>query len=157
MVYDLLDAYQLMYKKINYTGRDSNHELYTMAIPAFKLLAHDAFWILFQNRELMRAFSRKVASINTQSFPRATYWPTWLKNAITYRDHGLCGICCFDLTGTIAISHQVHIDHMVPISLKGTNDPTNLQILCNTCNLEKSNRSDNTSPARYIPWCLPAQ
>jgi hypothetical protein len=154
IVYDLLDTYQLTYGKINYTGRDSNYELYKAATPAFRLLAHDAFSILFQNRELMRDFSRLVATVNTQSFPRADYWPTWLREAIFYRDHGRCGICSCDLTGTIAIDRKVHIDHMIPISLRGTNDPTNLQILCDTCNLRKGNKNDDTS-VLHIPWHLP--
>lgn len=31
-----------------------------------------------------------------------------------------------------------HIDHILPIALGGTNDPTNLQLLCPKCNREKS-------------------
>lgn len=34
---------------------------------------------------------------------------------------------------------NLHIDHVVPLSKGGTNDESNLQVLCRTCNLKKSN------------------
>lgn len=35
---------------------------------------------------------------------------------------------------------KLHVDHIKPISLGGTNDLDNLQLLCQTCNLKKSNK-----------------
>ncbi|WP_425128878.1 HNH endonuclease [Burkholderia gladioli] len=102
----------------------------------------------------MQDFSRLIATIHDRQFTRPNYWPVWLKKAIFYRDHGRCGICNCDLTGLIAIDKEIHIDHMVPISLFGTNDPTNLQILCDSCNLKKGNRSADTSSIRHAPWKL---
>jgi len=154
MAYLILDAYNIKYDKKPFTGRDSNYELYGKVTCAFRPLAHDVFCILFSNRELMRQFSRVVASVNKRTFKRATYWPTWLKDALKNRDHGRCGICSCDLTGLIALDQEIHIDHMVPISQNGTNDPTNLQILCGPCNLKKGNRNDDTSSVRHIPWKL---
>jgi hypothetical protein len=34
----------------------------------------------------------------------------------------------------------LHIDHIRPVSLGGSNDPSNLQLLCARCNLSKYNR-----------------
>lgn len=36
-----------------------------------------------------------------------------------------------------SIKHGYHVDHIVPIALGGTNDKTNLQLLCQFCNLSK--------------------
>jgi len=34
---------------------------------------------------------------------------------------------------------MLEVDHITPVSRGGTNDPHNLQTLCRTCNLAKSN------------------
>ncbi len=154
MVYELLDAYDVKYERIEYSGRESNSLLYEMAISSFRPLAHDAFGILFQNRKLMRDFGRLISSVSNQLFPRANYWPSWLKDALVNREHGRCALCSCDLTGVIAIEKKIHIDHIIPISNFGTNDPTNLQILCEPCNLTKGNRNENTSAVRHVPWKL---
>lgn len=46
---------------------------------------------------------------------------------------GLCTGCLADLILT-----SYHIDHIMPLSKGGSNWPDNLQLLCPTCNLEKS-------------------
>jgi 5-methylcytosine-specific restriction endonuclease McrA len=46
---------------------------------------------------------------------------------------GRCALC-----GVILIpSVRPHVDHRIPISLRGTNERTNLQLLCAECNLGK--------------------
>lgn len=153
-VYRLLNEYNIKYKEIPYKGRETNYNLYEIAVPTFKRLAHDIFFILFENRELMREFSRLVASLSNEVYPRATYWPTWLRDGLFNRERGRCAMCLCDLTGVIAIGKKIHIDHIIPVSVHGTNDPTNLQVLCDECNLKKGNRNDNTSSVRHVPWTL---
>lgn len=51
------------------------------------------------------------------------------------RDGHRCVVC-----GSTAEVEPLHVDHIVPVSRGGTSDLDNLQTLCQTCNLGKSNR-----------------
>lgn len=43
-----------------------------------------------------------------------------------------CAICRVDLSRV-----KEHIDHIMPLALGGSNDRTNIQVLCEPCNLQK--------------------
>ena len=47
---------------------------------------------------------------------------------------GLCAACHVD------ISCKNHVDHIMPLALGGSNDKTNLQLLCPACNHAKSSK-----------------
>ena len=52
-----------------------------------------------------------------------------------------CGIKVHDRsTGNWNTPDKAHIDHIIPISKGGNSEPSNLQILCRTCNLTKSDK-----------------
>ena len=64
---------------------------------------------------------------------RRRYIPEEHRRYILWRDEGKCRMCnsTDDLT----------IDHIMPIVLGGTNELTNLQVLCRSCNSSKGARS----------------
>ena len=63
--------------------------------------------------------------------------PEWVKASLRARERGKCAMCGTDLV--FELEDDYHIDHIVPLSKGGCNDLLNLQLLCKTCNLEKSN------------------
>ena len=58
-----------------------------------------------------------------------------LRVKILHRDNFTCQYC-----GRKAPDVILHIDHKLPVSKGGTNDEDNLWVLCEECNLGKSNR-----------------
>ena len=61
-----------------------------------------------------------------------------LRDFIKERDHYTCQIC-----GISAYTYPdvvLHIDHIIPVSKGGKTECDNLQTLCSTCNLKKSNK-----------------
>jgi hypothetical protein len=59
-----------------------------------------------------------------------------LRTDILRRDGSRCRICGASADTGAAL----HVDHIVPISRGGRTEPSNLQTLCQSCNLGKSNR-----------------
>lgn len=56
-----------------------------------------------------------------------------------------CGIKVHDrYTGDWNTPDKAHIDHIIPISKGGNSEPSNLQVLCRTCNLSKQDKILNT-------------
>lgn len=58
--------------------------------------------------------------------------PTWVRSAIRERDGHACLFCRH--------RHKLVLDHIVPWSAGGSDDPTNLRLLCWWCNEDRSNR-----------------
>lgn len=77
-------------------------------------------------------------------------FPEWSKRAVIARDRGICANCGKNLVGEL--EDPYHFDHIVPLSKAGTNDLSNLQLLCSDCNLKKSNNllPVNSSIPRYL-------
>lgn len=58
-----------------------------------------------------------------------------LRAQIIERDNKICQIC-----GKTCQNNEIEIDHIKPISKGGKTAPSNLQVLCVTCNRKKSNK-----------------
>ena len=77
--------------------------------------------------------------------------PVWARRAVFFRDRGLCNTCRTDISGLVNIQSENHFDHIIPLALGGINDVTNLQLLCQKCNLSKGSRNKDTSKI-YEAW-----
>ena len=64
--------------------------------------------------------------------------PKWARRAIFHRDKGECRACKRSLAAVINRLETERYDHIVPLARFGANDVTNLQLLCEPCNLAKS-------------------
>ncbi|WP_394230555.1 HNH endonuclease [Shewanella colwelliana] len=116
------------------------------------IIVTEVFTLLFSDREAMKAFNLKVAEGIGEKTDRFSRWPKWLERALFCREKGLCAICKTDLSSMFHTQGKLAIDHIVPIALNGVNDPTNLQILCQSCNGKKSGSVVVTSNAMPIFW-----
>lgn len=62
-----------------------------------------------------------------------------VRQNVFMRDNYTCQICG---ANRYRDKVKIEIDHILPVSKGGTNDPNNLQTLCQRCNREKHNRTD---------------
>jgi hypothetical protein len=128
-------------------------------------LTPEVFHILFPNRSFLLKFNltlSKYLSLGKAMLPpdiltskgfikRDKNFPSWLKKAVYFRENGRCTFCSVDLSGLLSTDRQIHLDHIVPLARFGINDPSNIQLLCQTCNLKKL-MSEGATSTRYAPW-----
>lgn len=155
--YEEVDTGEILYNWFR-DNEDSFHRYWTK-------VTDEVFHIIFGNRRFLQRFGSALADyLETElsdgtvgsvllgsKIERLSRCPTWLKTAVFYRDRGRCVFCMRDLTGLIATDRRLHFDHIVPLSRGGSNDPSNFQLLCESCNLRKSDGPANAGRL-YIPW-----
>lgn len=75
--------------------------------------------------------------------------PSHVRAAVWYRDRGKCELC-----GTHCPPNQPwHLDHITPWSAGGSDQTTNLRVLCERHNIDRSNKIDPTErPRRAATW-----
>jgi len=145
--------------------RSHSHELDRILSKASGVIVPSVFHVLFSDRAFLTQFQTRVAELTKKLkqsdypallaadglFKRPTYLPTWLKAGIFHRDHGRCQHCWRDLTGLGEPVNDLHLDHIIPLAKSGTNDPTNFQLSCGTCNLTKGKKIIE-APAKFSPY-----
>jgi hypothetical protein len=131
---------------------------------ATSIITEAAFQLLFSDRTFLFEFSKFVRPFISQLQPgehpciiapgvvERAYFPVWLRNAVFHRDKGRCQLCGCDLTNIMVPTKNRHIDHMVPLKAGGTNDPTNFQLTCESCNTSKGAQMHATNHLSYTFW-----
>lgn len=78
--------------------------------------------------------------------------PSHVRAAVWYRDRGKCELC----NAPTPEGKPWHLDHITPWSAGGSDDTTNLRVLCERHNIERGNRVDPTERPRRAAtwWCL---
>ncbi|QSW34204.1 HNH endonuclease [Leclercia pneumoniae] len=167
-IYKEFDAYNVIFQRFEEYQKCNYHE-YLFEIFNSEVnpsLVKDTFTLLFRDRDVMRQFnlnvSEEIKKLKQSDYPsylkrdgvmvRWTRWPVWLKKGLLKREDGHCAICQRDLTGVYANTANIAIDHIVPLNLEGTNDPTNLQMVCDVCNGDKGGDKLTTSDRYASFW-----
>lgn len=142
------------------------YDLYQDKIMSF--VVDDIFTVLYSNKIFLYDFnlqlSELVSDLKQNNYPdflkkdgvikRSDYIPQWLKDGVFYRDKGRCQICGGDLTRLLNIDNKINYDHIIPLENSGTNDPTNFQITCETCNKSKGARNNAYNNISDSYWKL---
>jgi hypothetical protein len=131
-----------------------------------------AFYILFLDRKFLHDFNLSLSeyvdcddsfkkdyydNLSRKGKLKRTRIPQWLKDAVYHRDKGICVLCRRDLSGILNSDISIHIDHIIPLDYQGnnrvggTNDASNFQLLCDSCNTSKGSRNTATN-LMSIPW-----
>lgn len=164
--YSLFDLYQLRYVQHNFDEGSEVIKWFDNHVKQFELLfdrlSEEVFYVLFSNRQFLLDFNNLTIEIVKEThFPEGLITskgtikrvniPIWVKRAVYHRDKGRCVFCNTDLTGLVNTLTNSNYDHIVPLDLYGTNDPCNMQLSCEKCNKQKTNKSASTGN-RYVPW-----
>lgn len=88
--------------------------------------------------------SRRQAAIWAHRSANADPLPGTLRWRVISRARGLCEAC-----GISSELRALEVDHIVPRSQGGSNDPSNLQALCSLCNVQKLDRDQTDFHAAH--------
>lgn len=125
---EIIDCYSDKIKELGsvYAANYSDRVLHDRQLCAF--IAQLLVMIGFDGNEDLKG--------NPQQWVVRKNIPAWAKKTIYSRDRGKCAICNTDII--LELSENDHIDHIIPLARGGCNDVVNLQLLCQKCNLKKS-------------------
>ena len=146
--------YSIDTSELDWDDEDSLHEMrlwadYDVAMLA---LSEEIFHVLFHDVVFCSDFNRMIANyivsygksigreddrFTKQGTLKRVSVPVFVKDAIYHRDKGECRSCKVRLDRNVNLTDKEFYDHIVPLAQGGTNDLTNLQLLCFTCNSTK--------------------
>ncbi|MDE3799573.1 HNH endonuclease [Sinorhizobium meliloti] len=120
-------------------------------------LIDEVFHVLFNDARFLESFNDLCATyidlsgfgerLKTRSGQlKRVAIPKWAKRAVFHRDKGECRECKRSLAATVNQLDTERYDHIIPLAKFGANDVTNLQLLCEPCNLKKAARLQRVSP-----------
>lgn len=131
-------------------------------------ISNEVFYILFGNRQVLANLNEYISGV-VQNLEKSNlepehkkllkkdgvlnrvHIPEWVRKAVFFRDRGMCTCCNKDLSGLITVKTLKHFDHIIPLANGGINDVTNIQLLCEACNLIKG-RKPLTTSNKYQAW-----
>jgi 5-methylcytosine-specific restriction endonuclease McrA len=166
--YSLFENYQITIKNFNFNGKQEIVRWFDKNVVLFETLfdrmADEVFYLLFSNRQFLLDFNNVTTNTVIDTvFPKNALTakgtikritiPKWVRTAVFHRDKGRCVFCFTDLTSLINTLTSSNFDHIIPLDLFGTNDPCNIQLTCEKCNKQKTNKDGATSSI-YIPWWI---
>lgn len=116
---------------------------------ALDSLVEEVFHIFFNDVRFLQDFNQLCADfINGAGFGeefltqtgtlKRVRIPKWARRAIFHRDKGECRECKRSLAMIVNRLDTERYDHIIPLARFGANDVTNLQLLCEPCNLKKA-------------------
>ena len=97
-------------------------------------IADALLWVMLVTRKDERRYrpTKRVA------------WPKGLKRRLMRRQDNTCSYCAYRRVAT-----SMDIDHIIPVSRGGSNDESNLQVICKPCNQRKGDQDDREFRERY--------
>jgi hypothetical protein len=135
-----------------------------------ELIIHSAFQVVYRDRVFLHDFHLELSEfiedyiedikkvhpdcVTEKNRIKRRGFPQWLKNAVFHRDMGTCSNpkCRCDLTKRVRPITNTNFDHIIPLNLFGSNDASNLQLLCESCNTSKGDRSTMTGAVNTPFW-----
>ncbi|MGV8980665.1 HNH endonuclease [Clostridium sp.] len=138
-------------------------ELYYKLTP---IIVEEIFTILYMDKGLLKEFNENISEIikgmradkykicleKDGVVKRCMDLPKWLKNGIFFRDKGRCQICGKDLTCHISTDSKINYDYIIPLEKGGSNDPSNFQLTCKSCNTSKGTMLTSVKKCVSLFW-----